>query len=124
MDVGANTVVALSLPVRLHRRLAEGSVPKDGIRAALGVHTITLRHIGARIDRIGRATDGSVRFEHCAGAAGAADATRVEDLHHKKGKTAERSQNSPRSPNLIEITISLKLCEVGVLDSLDGLRAV
>ena len=31
----------------------------------------------------------------------------------------DRSQNSPRSPNLIEIPVFFKLCEV---DSLDGLR--
>ena len=35
----------------------------------------------------------------------------------------ECSPNSPRSPKVIEITISLKLCEVDSLDLLDVLRA-
>ena len=35
----------------------------------------------------------------------------------------DRAQNSPKSSNVIEITISLKLCEIDSLDVLDVLRA-
>ena len=42
----------------------------------------------------------------------------------RAGLHRRRSQYSPRSPNLIEIILSLKLCEVDSLDVLDVLRAV